>query len=81
MSEAHTPTCPECAGARVYETTYVPAMGHPLHDAGLLPGLGSFGSPADFTIRVCADCGLTRLYAHPEARGNLVSSERWKPLA
>ena len=76
----HQPNVLDNKRYKFYETKWVPARGHPLYDAGLLPGLGSIGSAADFMVRVCADCGLTRLYAHAEARGNLERSERWKRL-
>jgi hypothetical protein len=43
----------------------------------LLPGLGRFLHTPDFEVVACADCGLTRFYAEPEARTRLRTSNRW----
>jgi hypothetical protein len=41
------------------------------HGPYLLAGLGGFFHFAEFNVVVCADCGLTRLFAEPEARDDL----------
>jgi hypothetical protein len=35
---------------------------------------------AEFDVIVCADCGLTRFFAEPEARENVGSTTDWKRL-
>ena len=50
------------------------------HGPCLLPGLGGFLSFAQLNVVVCADCGLTRFYAEPEARTKLRTSARWTQL-
>jgi hypothetical protein len=46
----------------------------------LLQGLGSFMHFAEFDVVVCAGCGLTWLFAEPEACQNVKSSKDWKSL-
>jgi hypothetical protein len=50
------------------------------HAPNYLPGLGSFFSSAKFTLIVCKDCGLTRYFASPEARGKLAESGKWRKV-
>jgi len=45
-----------------------------------LPGLGRFILSAKFTLVVCRDCGLVRLFAQPEARAKLKDSKKWKAV-
>ena len=68
--------CPECDGTRVYRQGGVSAGGG--YAPNYLAGLGSFWSPPKFTIAVCADCGLTRYYASPEAREKLSQAKGWR---
>lgn len=73
---ADTSRCPECDGSRVYRQGGISAGGG--YAPNYLSGLGSFFSAAKFTIAVCADCGLTRWYASPEARAKLPHSDAWR---
>jgi hypothetical protein len=43
-----------------------------------LPGLGSFLTPAQFRVVLCADCGLTRFFAEPGALTKLIKSRAWR---
>jgi len=66
--------CPECAGANLYCTETNSGGGYgPI----LLPGLGGFIRLARFQVVVCADCGLTRFYAEPNARAKLARARAW----
>ena len=69
-------TCPECDGTRVYRQGGISAGGG--YAPNYLAGLGGFLSAAKFTIAICADCGLTRYYASPEARAKLPHSDAWR---
>ena len=70
-------TCPECGRQNLYATTTNSGGGYgPM----LLPRLGGFLRMAVFQVVVCADCGLTRFYAEPEARGKLPMAKAWRPL-
>ena len=68
--------CPECGGYRIHSHGGISAGGG--YAPNYLPGLGSFFSSGKFTVRVCADCGLTRFYASPEARAKLRDSKDWR---
>jgi predicted nucleic-acid-binding Zn-ribbon protein len=68
--------CPHCAGTELY-TRRLSSAGHQIY---LLRGLGHFLHFAEFDVVVCANCGLTRFFAEPEARQNARSSADWKPL-
>lgn len=68
--------CPECGGNRIHSHGGISAGGG--YAPNYLPGLGSFFSSGKFTVRVCADCGLTRFYASPEARAKLRDSKDWR---
>ena len=50
------------------------------HDPYLLRGLGAFLHYAEFDVVLCAGCGLTQLFAEPEARNNVRSADGWKRL-
>ena len=73
MSNAST--CPHCGEASVYRHRSVLAGGAGGPD--LLPGLGGLREPADFTVLLCADCGLTRFLASEEACSKLPISALW----
>lgn len=79
MKSTHSKSrlCPECGGAALYSSD---ALSAGLYGPALLPGLGSFLTPADFEVIVCADCGLTRFYADPAARLNVRSRRGWRAL-
>jgi hypothetical protein len=79
MGEAGSPSrpkaCSHCGGTDLY-TRRLSAGGEPY----LLQGLGRFMHFAQFDVVVCARCGLTCLFAEPEACQNVKSSEAWKRL-
>jgi hypothetical protein len=81
MSEAGSPSpskpCPHCGGTDLYTRRVNSGGGDGTY---LLAGLGSFLHFAQFDVIVCADCGLTRLFAEPAARQNVRSSAHWKRL-
>jgi predicted nucleic-acid-binding Zn-ribbon protein len=72
----HLVPCPGCGGRTLYERENVGAGGS--HGPDFLPGLGKFVMSAKFVVVVCRDCGLTRLYAQPEARAKLKDSGKWR---
>ena len=69
-------TCPECHRDRLYRSAAVSAGGG--YAPNYLPGLGGIFSSANFTVVVCADCGLTRFYAVKEALSKLGESDKWR---
>ena len=69
--------CPECGGAALYRTSTKSAGPY---GPVFLPGLRSLFRFALVDIVVCADCGLTRLYAEPEARAKLPKARAWKRM-
>lgn len=71
------PRCPHCGGAQLYSRRIAAGSGEGPY---LLPGLGSFLHYAQFDVVVCARCGLTQLFAEPDAREKLRSSADWKRL-
>jgi hypothetical protein len=56
--------CPNCGGNSLYWIT-LPSSGD--FHFRLLPGLGDFMFFAELSVVVCSDCGLTRLFAAPDA--------------
>jgi hypothetical protein len=62
-------TCPHCSGCDLYKRRLPLGGGHGPY---LLMGLGGFMHYAEFDVVVCADCGLTQLFATSAARANLV---------
>jgi predicted nucleic-acid-binding Zn-ribbon protein len=70
--------CPECGGKNLFETDSMTAG----HGPGpfLLPRLGTFFRVPRFQVRVCADCGLTRLFATKEALEKLPTANNWRKL-
>ncbi len=69
--------CPECSSENLHFT--VTRSGGP-YGPMFLPGLGSFLTPAQFRIVLCADCGLTRFFAEPSALTKLVKSRAWRRI-
>jgi predicted nucleic-acid-binding Zn-ribbon protein len=69
--------CPNCTGTDLYKRRLKSGGGDGPY---LLAGLGGFLHFAEFEVVVCADCGLTRFFAEPEARQNVRSNTDWKRL-
>jgi predicted nucleic-acid-binding Zn-ribbon protein len=69
--------CPECGGHSIHQNK---ASSGGWYGPVLLPGLGQFLGYAEFNVRVCADCGLTRFYASPAARAKLRTLNYWEAL-
>jgi predicted nucleic-acid-binding Zn-ribbon protein len=82
MSESETSVlprlCPHCSGTELYKRRLGSGGGEGIY---LLAGLGRFMHFAQFDVVVCADCGLTRLFAEPEARQNVRSNTDWKHVS
>jgi len=69
--------CPECGKTNLFVTTTNSGGGYgPM----LLPKLGGFIVPATFEVVVCADCGLTRFFASPDARNRLATTKNWRKI-
>ena len=81
MREAGSPSrlkaCSHCGGTDLY-TRRLSAGGS--DGPYFLKGLGRFLHFAEFDIVICAGCGLTHLFAEPEACQNVKSSNDWKRL-
>jgi predicted nucleic-acid-binding Zn-ribbon protein len=73
-----SPQCPNCGGEDLYRNGPVSSGGG--YGPVLLPDLGGWLHFAKMTIVVCADCGLTRFFADPEATGKLPKSDHWRKL-
>ena len=67
--------CPECGVAALFRHRYVDAG--TMRGPRLLPDLGGVGTYGTFTVVVCSECGLTRLYAEPLARKQVQESDDW----
>jgi predicted nucleic-acid-binding Zn-ribbon protein len=82
MSESVTTVlpsvCPHCSGTELYKRRLGSGGGHGPY---LLAGLGRLMHFAEFDVVVCANCGLTRFFAEPEARQNLRSNTHWKHVS
>ncbi len=70
--------CPNCGSRTLYEGPSVSSGGG--HAPVYLPGLGTFWRAAKFTVVGCWACGLTRLFAVPDARARLGESRKWRPV-
>jgi predicted nucleic-acid-binding Zn-ribbon protein len=70
--------CPNCGSTQLYRSPAISSGGG--HAPNFLPGLGGVFRSARFEIVLCRDCGLTRFFAHPDARANLSASEKWRPV-
>ena len=68
--------CPNCGGRELYETT-VRANSGP-SAVSLLPGLGRLFRRSMIDVVVCADCGLSRLFAGIDERSRLTQSNWWR---
>ena len=67
--------CSECSSENLFFT--MTRSGGPYGPA-FLPGLGSFLTPAQFEVVICADCGLTRFFAESSALSKLPKSRAWR---
>jgi predicted RNA-binding Zn-ribbon protein involved in translation (DUF1610 family) len=78
MTMAHAKPCPECGQQNLFVTT---AYSGSRSGLMLLPGLaGNSSGFAEFEVVVCPDCGLTRLFAAPDACGKLHTTNNWKRI-
>lgn len=68
--------CPNCRSKNLYRSKAVSAGGG--YAPNYLPGLGGVFSSEKFHIVLCADCGLTRFFARPEAATNISASKKWE---
>jgi predicted nucleic-acid-binding Zn-ribbon protein len=73
-----TRKCSSCGSEDLHRTQGVNARGG--YGPDLLPGLGGFWSGAKIEVVVCANCGLTQLYADEKARTQLASSNKWSKV-
>jgi hypothetical protein len=71
------PRCPHCGSAQLYSRRIAAGRGEGPY---LLAGLGGFLHYAEFDVVICARCGLTQLFAEPDAREKLRSSSDWKKV-
>ena len=71
--------CPHCGGRNLFESKPVSAGGG--HAPDQLPGLGGFWATSRYTVVLCHDCGLMRLFAVPEALAKLPHSAKWKRVS
>ena len=71
--------CPACGGKDLYVTAKT-IQGGGGYAPDLLPGLHRWFKPGAFRAVLCADCGLHRMFAEPEARESVRSSSKWKRL-
>jgi predicted nucleic-acid-binding Zn-ribbon protein len=70
--------CPNCGGEDLYYTADVSAGGG--FAPNYLPGLGGFWGIPEFTVIVCADCGLARFFASEKAKARLSESRKWQKV-
>ena len=70
--------CPECGSNNLHESKPVAAAGG--YGPDLLPGLGRLLSSAQFSVVLCADCGLARYYATKDTIERVGSSSKWRRL-
>jgi hypothetical protein len=71
--------CPNCRSKTLYRSIKPVSAGGG-HAPDHLPGLGGTFSSEKFHIVLCADCGLTRFFARPEALTKLSASKKWEPV-
>ena len=73
------PACPHCGGDRLFRSSKPVSAGGG-YAPNYLPGLGALWSAGKFHLLVCQDCGLTRMFASPEAREKLATSSKWEAV-
>ena len=76
MREHYSP-CPSCDGGNLFETVKDVSAGGG-YAPNYLPGLGGLFVAEKFSVVICADCGLTRLFATRRAREKVRESAKWK---
>ena len=69
-------SCSRCSSSDLHVRRLTSAGGHGPY---FLQGLGELFHYAHFDVVVCANCGLTQLFAEPSARDQL-PHEDWKCL-
>lgn len=74
--ESYSP-CPNCNGGNLFVAKKSVSAGGG-YAPNYLPDLGGFFSAEKFRVVLCADCGLTRLFAQKTACERLRESEKWK---
>lgn len=80
MSDAQrSVVCPACGGKDLYVTIKTISGGGG-YAPDLLPDLHRWFKPGSFRVVLCADCGLHRMFAEPEARQAVRSSKKWQRL-
>jgi len=67
--------CPNCRSSNLFRSKEISAGGG--HAPDYLPGLGGFLCSEKFVLVVCAECGLARFFARPEATAKLAESPKW----
>ena len=71
------PACPNCGSENLYTS---PTQANSAYGLSVLPGLARLFRPAMLDVVVCADCGLTRLFAREAERMNLQRGLTWRRL-
>ena len=84
--KTETKKCPECGAESLFHTR-TKANGTGAYGPHYLEGLGTpvlsgliQMDRAKFQVVVCADCGLTRLYADGESRAKLPKADNWQRI-
>ena len=70
--------CPECAGCTVLRHRFVDVAS--VVGARLMPVGGGPWAEATFEVLVCADCGLTRMFAEPRTLTRFRESAEWRKV-
>jgi transcription elongation factor Elf1 len=73
------PTCPNCGGNDLFTTVGSISSGGG-YAPNLLPGLAKIFHSGKLRAVLCADCGLYRQFAEPDARERVRVSGRWRRL-
>ena len=68
--------CPNCRSTNLYRSSKQVSAGGG-YAPNYLPGLGGMFASEKFDIVLCADCGLTRFFARPEATARVAASKKW----
>jgi predicted nucleic-acid-binding Zn-ribbon protein len=75
-----TVVCPTCGGTEFYRAIKPISAGGG-YAPNLLPGLGTWRGAEQFHVVLCANCGLTRLFARQEALEKLPTSSKWERVS
>jgi hypothetical protein len=74
---SHLPKCcPYCQSSELFSRR-ISSAGPPFY---LMPGLGTYLSFAEMDVVICASCGLTQLFAEPQACVNVKQNAAWKRI-